>query len=153
VFWGSELDEIDTRVIPIERIECSYARNRNPAERPPIPKVGDTVYYRHEEWDREVVRAEVLEVQSFDDLHDENLWRLVRDNFTGQPIIDSDGPRMVRVEDPWPWLVIRPEGHPVTKTWESRVRGSAGWLPLNYKERVIRLPHEVIVRPMPNRNW
>jgi len=147
------VDELDTRLIPIAPIEGAYARNRDPAERPPIPAVGDVVYYRHQEWDTEVVKAEVLAVQSMDDLHDENLWRLVRDNLTGHPVLDDGKPRMVKVEDPWPWVMLKPEGHPITQTWESRLRGSAGWLPLDYRQRRIRLPHEIIIRPTPNRNW
>jgi hypothetical protein len=146
-------DELSTRVIPYAPVEGAYARNRNLDERTPVPAVGDTVYYRHNEWDAEVVEAEVLAVQSMDDLHDVNLWRLVRDNLTGAPVYDNGQPRMVKVEDPWPWVMLKPEGHPTTQTWEARLRGSAGWLPLDYRERPLRLPGEIVIQPTPNRNW
>jgi hypothetical protein len=35
-------------------------------------------------------------------------------------------------------------------TWESRVRGSAGWLPLDYLEtRRVPMPGQVEVQPLP----
>jgi hypothetical protein len=74
----------------------------------------------------------------------------------GQPLIAP-------VADPWPWVHLRwpeerdiPKGaehawkHNVQMTWESRVRGSAGWLPRNYHViRRLHLPGQIVLRPLP----
>ncbi len=140
------MDELDTRLVPIEPIEVSYARNRDPGERPPIPKPGDQVWYRHQTWDADVTRATVLWVQPLDDQTDPMLWHLVR-GAEGQPIFDGREPRMVPVADPWPLILLKTV-YGMVRTRESRVRGSAGWLPDNWRKRPVRLPHEILLRSL-----
>lgn len=141
--------ELDTRLVPWEAHELSWARNRPPSERPPLPQPGDEVYYRHQHWDRDVAPATVTWVQDLDEHDDGNLWILVRD-IHGEPIIDHGVPRWVRCPDPWP-LVRLDTGdmHGVLHALESRVRGSAGWLPLDWRSRPERdrLPRELLRLP------
>lgn len=138
--------EMDTRLIPIDRIECSYARNRVSSERTPVPAVGDPVYYRHNEWDSEVDVAVVREVQNLQQYDDPNLWQIQRDQ-NNRPVADGfGGVLMVPVNDPWPWIVLRSERYGLRRTWESRVRGSAGWLPLNWRTRPVWLAGDLIAR-------
>lgn len=163
------LTEYETRLVPYARVEATYARNRDPAERPPFPKPGDRVLFRADEWQATPpVPAEILAVETWDDPQPvpewerltvgmENMWRVVRDNVTGDPVIDMEGgkPRVrrVRVEDPWPFVRLRLAGGQLHDTFEARLRGAAGWLPLDYLERPVRLPSEIVVRPYPNGNW
>lgn len=153
------LTEIQTRAVPYEQIEITFARNRPIMERPSIPKPGDYVFYRAEYWDQNPVSARVVEVQDPNDKSDPNLWQQVRDG-SGVPIIDSGVPRFAPVADPWPWVRLEYEvlvpgrnDQWVTKsamTRESRMRGSPGWLPLNWRSRPVRLPNELrqIERPL-----
>jgi hypothetical protein len=143
------VEELDTRLLPWEAQEISWAWNRPHRERPPLPKPGDRVRYRHQHWDAETVPAVVVSVQDPDELDDGNLWILVRD-IDGQPIFDDGVPRWVRCPDPWP-LVRLDTGdlYGVVNTLESRVRGSAGWLPLDWQARPerARLPSELALLP------
>lgn len=141
--------ELDTRLVPWEPHEISWARNRPAVERPPMPKPGDRVFYRHDHWDPIAVRAVVTWVQDLDEHDDGNLWILVRDT-DGHPILDEGVPRWVRCPDPWP-LVRLDTGdvYGVLHALESRVRGSAGWLPLDWQARPerSRLPRELALLP------
>lgn len=162
-------DEAATRLVPYERWEFTYARNRLEEERPPWPKVGDELYYRRYEWsgDADLVRMRVVDVQSPDDVTSEwaaNVNQVIHDNMSGGVILDptSGKPVVNPVADPWPWVILKYEGE-VPKgsehdwknrpqmTWESRVRGSAGWVPLDYlTSRKIRLPAQIkpIIQPL-----
>jgi hypothetical protein len=146
------VDELNTRAVPWDQIEIVWARNRPYVERPPIPQVGDRLYYRHDEWSRDVEEITVLEVQSLEYRDDPNLWHQVKDQW-GVPIIDGRTPRMSRVADPWPWIVFRrdPLSDRATRSRESRLRGSAGWLPLDWRTRPERwrLPNETALIPRP----
>ncbi len=146
------MDELETRLVPWERVEVVYAWNRPPAEQTPIPHVGDRVWYRRDEWDPHdrVLPADVVEVADLDDRSDPHLWHVARDEH-GRPVVDgprgSEVPRMVRAPDPWPWLRLRvPDRAGLVQTQEARLRGSAGWLPLDYRQRPVRLPAEVHAR-------
>lgn len=153
-------DELPTRLVPIGLDEGAYARNRPQGERPPWPAVGDQVYYRRNEWDvdDDLWLMRVVAVQDPDDKTSDwapNLWQQIRDNITGAPIVGQ----IVPVADPWPWVHLRHEGD-ITKdsptwlgniqmTWESRVRGSAGWLPLDYRQtRRLHVTGHVVTRPL-----
>lgn len=155
-------EEIATRLIPWEPEEAAYARNRPHAERPAWPQVGQQVYYRRNEWDSDgdLHLMRVVAVQDPEDRDSEwapMLWQQIRDNATGAPVVGH----IVAVPDPWPWVQLVWEG-PYPKglghawrarpqmTWESRMRGSAGWLPLDYQRtRPLRLPHSGPLRPLP----
>jgi hypothetical protein len=160
------VDELPTRLVPYERWEFSYARNRPAGERPAWPRVGDEVFYRRNGWDvdEDLVRMRVVDVQDPDDTtsdHAVHVNQLIHDTVTGGVLLGPLGrPVVSPVPDPWPWVVLQYEGE-VPKgtdrawlgrpqmTWESRVRGSAGWLPLDYQQtRSVRLPSEVVVQPM-----
>lgn len=168
------VDEIGTRMVPWQRIEVTHARNRPLNERPPLPAVGDRVRYRRFEWNHdlrtgEIVEpefAEVVEVQDPQDtadadyaedagwIRDPNLWHLIRDA-QGVPRRDPLGQMLYApVSDPWPWVRLRRPNGIVDETREARLRGSAGWLPLDYLTRPERwrLPRETALlatRPVP----
>ena len=111
--------------------------------------VGDRVCYRRDNW-ADPVLATVVEVQDLDDHDDPNLWQEVKDT-QGQPIYDGSGePLYVPVADPWPWVLLSPDDAPgrLAQTREARLRGSAGWLPLHWRTRHVRLPSEVVLRPL-----
>lgn len=163
------VEELATRLIPLTPEEGAYARNRDPAQRPPWPRVGDQLWYRRDEWDDDhaLHLMDVVDVQDRGDRTSAwapGLWQLIRDNTTGQPLLDARGGLVVvPVADPWPWVHLRwpagtdiPKGaehtwkHGVQMTWESRVRGSAGWLPLDYRvTRRLWLPGQTPLRPLP----
>lgn len=157
------MDELRTRQVPWAQIEVTHARNRPHAERTPWPKVGDQVWYRRYDWDRhpstgrrvEPALGVVATVQDPDDREDPNLWQRIR-NLTGQLMWTREGgPLHQEVADPWPWVdiqlpdLLKPNGFlmrhgEVVRTREARMRGSAGWLPLDYRQRPERgrLPRE-----------
>lgn len=164
------MDELRTRLVPWDQIEVTHARNRPHPERPPLPGLGDRVWYRRYDWDRDPVtgsrvppvEATIIDVQDLDDRTDPNLWQEIR-NLRGQPMRTVGGaPVHQVVADPWPWLHLRldevrkPDGGlmrygEIVQTRESRMRGSAGWLPLDYLQRPERwrMPGDtaLIVRP------
>lgn len=115
-------------ILPVDPGEIHAALNRPPHLQTPIPKVGDTVGYRHHEWG-DVTVAEVLAVQDMDDSTDPYLWHVVTTG-AGTPLVDGAGRRVLhRAPDPWPTLTLATDwGRRATR--EARVRGSAGWLPL-----------------------
>jgi hypothetical protein len=166
------MDEIGTRLVPWEQSEFTHAHNRPRPERPPLPEPGDQVWYRRYDWHHNPATGEtenpelvtVVEVQPPDDesltchlpgvglVRDLNLWHLVRDNVTGRPAYDPSGqPRYVHVADPWPWLRLRRPNGMLAETREARLRGSAGWLPLDYRSRPERwrLPGQTLIVPRP----
>jgi hypothetical protein len=169
------LRELDTRLVPWERIEVTHAHNRPLSERPPLPGVGDRVWLRQHEWERDLtgrhvppVPVTVTAVEPDDDpdsrdfvpdlgwVRDPNLWHVVRDMF-GQPIYDGEALRYAPVADPWPWLDLQPDddeyGHPVpaVRAREARLRGSAGWLPWDYLDlpERCRLPADFYLATRP----
>lgn len=150
------LTEWNTRHVPYEQVEVSHARNRPLAERPLIPVPGDRVFYRREYWDQHPVAAVVVEVQDLNDHSDPNLWIVVR-NIYGRPIQDDGVTRYAQAPDPWPELRLAyVDDHDQTRyalTRESRMRGSPGWLPLDWRLRPVRLPEELLamerVNPRP----
>jgi hypothetical protein len=153
-------DELATRLLPIGLDEGAYARNRDPAERPPYPTAGDEVYFRRNEWDSDgdLWLMRVVAVQDPDDKTSEwapNLWQQIRDNLTGAPILGQ----IVPVADPWPWVHLRYEGDigedsptwlgNIQMTFESRVRGAPGWLPLDYRQtRRLHVTGQIVARPL-----
>lgn len=158
-------DELATRLLPVGLDEGAYARNRPHDARPPTPRVGDEVFFRRNEWDsdEDLWRMRVVEVQDPDDKTSEwatNLWELIRGNWTGAPLFDRAGEMLILpVADPWPWVLLRWEGeipkgsehawmHRLAMTFESRVRGAAGWLPLDYEQtRRVWLPGQTLTMP------
>jgi len=86
----------------------------------PTPAVGDRVLYRHDNHG-DVTDALVLEVGPLDDLTDPHLWERDQDG-------NITGPRPA----PWHDLTLRTL-HGTFVTREARVRGSAGWLPADWK--------------------
>lgn len=165
-------DEIATRWVAWQQHEFSHARNRPLHERPPLPAPGEQVWYRRHDWNHNLLSGEteepelvtVLEVQDPDDeslvcalpdvgmVRDLNLWELRRDNSSGRPLVDPTGNLVyVHVPDPWPWIRMRrPNGMPA-ETREARLRGSAGWLPIDYRTRPERwrLPSETLLVARP----
>lgn len=161
--------EYETRVFPATAIEASYARNRDERERPPWPVAGDRCYFRPEEWGP-AYPAEFVAVEAFSGPQPYPEWeqlvigrdtmtRGVYDNTTGAPVREDDGSlRIVRVEDPWPLVRVQLAATgALHDTWESRLRGAPGWLPVGFHERTIRLPGDYkeygLIRSMETRNW
>lgn len=120
---------------PIDKSEIIWARNRQPRHRTPIPRSGDQVYYRHEQW-ADPTLAQVVRI--VDPLpEDLNVFEsaLNTTHPTRHPLLDGIGHTL---------MVLRPDpdyevelhtayGRVVTR--EARVRGSAGWLPLDWTTR------------------
>lgn len=121
-----QIDELATCHVPYSAGEYRWARQRPVADRTPIPSVGDEVLYRHAPWEPPVP-ADVLHVQPFEDMADPNLWSDI-DGPEGMPI-------WVPAVDPWPLLTLRAHGYGRVKTREARLRGSPGWLPLDWQSR------------------
>jgi hypothetical protein len=140
------MDEHLTRGVPISRAEVEWAHQRPSQHRVPVPHVGDEVLYRHNDWE-DPTPAEVLEVQPLDDLDDPHLWR-VEVGPDGQPV-ELDGRAIIAQRaDPWPRVTLRTRfGVGITR--EARLRGSAGWLPLDWATRyrpVPAVPEIVLLR-------
>jgi hypothetical protein len=126
------VDELLTRGIPIGPDEIAWAHERPPQHRVPVPAVGDQVLYRHNLWEDPTL-AEVLAVQPLDDLDDPHLWRVELDEHR-RPV-EVDGRQVIAQRiDPWPSVTLRTI-YGVGVTREARVRGSAGWLPLDWQTR------------------
>lgn len=178
------LDELGTRLVPWARIEVTCARNRPESERPPLPVPGDRVWFRRFDWDHDKFSGETVEpelavviaVQPVDDrtpvdvadgvpglVRDPNLWQLIR-NVHGEPLWDDVADDWVYrpAPDPWPWVDLQRDNdewdhpRPVERTRESRLRGAAGWLPLDYRQRPERwrLPEDLLSATVPvRRGW
>jgi|SRR2546430_2278432 len=151
------LTELDTRHLPYERIELTFAANRPHAERPPLPHVGEQLLYRREYWDQHPVPVTVVWVQDLQDRTDPNLWHEAKD-LHGAPIVDRDGARFYRTADPWPEVRLRGMWPPYegakpelreALTREARLRGSPGWLPLDWRLRPVRTPAELYLIERP----
>ncbi|HEY6021599.1 MAG TPA: hypothetical protein VIY48_17550 [Candidatus Paceibacterota bacterium] len=160
--------ELLGRLVQLSNAEAGYARNRLPEDKPPTPKVGDRVYFRREAWasDEDLFPMRVVEVQDPNDTTSEfatNLCQHLRHHITGGPLFFPDGkPVVVPLPDPWPWIKMVWDGEPpatheenwkhrVQMTFESRMRGSPGWLPMNYVEtRQIRYEGDIPYVPMPS---
>jgi len=146
-----------TRIVPWSEREFGWARNRPPLHRVPLPRPADRVWFRFDRFGP-AVQAVVVDVPELDrgfrwsDLEpgestpDAWVWQLRRNNFTGQPVLDGLGlPRVELLPDPQPVITCRVEGRPgLHSTREARLRGSPGWLPLDWRERW---------RPGPHHGW
>lgn len=140
-----------SRPIPYTTAEIAYARKRPFPERTPIPVEGDEVLCRLNEWG-DVYGATVDRVQPEDDVDDRNLFQVELADAMAERLLLLEGrPVMSKVEDPWPtlWLVVKvPRGDGFvrtvhTHTREARLRGSAGWLPLDWRTRRRYLPAQL----------
>lgn len=136
------LREEDTRLIPYASWEYAWAHQRPAQHRTPLPAVGDEVFYRHDYWGS-VDRVDILDVQSLDDIDDPHLWRVETDGF-GQPFLLEGRPVLMARLDPWPTLILRTRwGNAQTR--EARLRGSPGWLPLDWQVRYRPMPEFVVM--------
>lgn len=136
--------EADTRLIPYDESEITWARCRPPEHRVPLPTLGDPVLYRHDPWGSPVV-AEVIAIEDLDDRTKPNLWEVVRDPASGRILATPDHVPVARpLADPWPVLHIKSR-YGIAVTQEARLRGSAGWLPLDWESRHRPLPDLLIV--------
>jgi hypothetical protein len=137
------VDEVDTRLIPYSAAEVAWALERPAPDRSPIPAEGDEVDYRHDPWGP-VRRALVLWVQPLDDFDDPHLWMVERDP-TGAVLLLEGKPIMAQRLDPWPLLRLQVPGVGIGLSREARLRGSAGWLPLNWRARRRPMPSTLIL--------
>lgn len=135
--------EEDTRLIPYAASELAWARQRPAPHRVPVPRVGDEVLYRHDYWGP-VEQAEALAVQSLTDLDDPMLWQIEVDGF-GHPLTLEGRPVISQLLDPWPTVDLRIPGRGVGRTREARLRGSPGWLPLDWETRYRPLPEFAVI--------
>ena len=128
-------------------LEYEFARRRQGNYRTPLPQVDDELCYRHNGGSPNVYKIVVTEVQSLEDMEDPNLWyfQTLPD---GRPRIEEGRQVLARAFDPWP--SIRARLLEPTRDWgrnvdlgagreietrEARMRGSAGWLPLDWETR------------------
>lgn len=136
--------ELMSRPIPYSAVEVAWARHRPVELRTPIPRADDAVMFRLTEWE-EPVEAIVDRVQPMDDIDDPHLFEVVLDPL-GEPVLVEGRPVMSQIDDPWPtlWLVVSAGLRTVhTHSREARLRGSAGWLPLDWKTRRRWLPTQL----------
>jgi hypothetical protein len=131
--------EEDTRLVPYSAAEAAWALERPGGHRTPLPAPGDEVEYRHDTWGP-VTRAEVVAVQPLDDLDDPHLWTVQTDPMTGRPLLLDGRPVLQQRLDPWPLVRLRVPRLGMGLSREARLRGSAGWLPLDWRERFRPLP-------------
>jgi len=115
----------------------TWARWRPEEHRTPIPAVGDSVFYRAVD-NGPVVAARVLEVSHEDpDGIDWNCWRVRTNPNTATPIYDNEGNMVLDPHpDAWPTLLLKVDGqasHVMTR--EARLHRSAGWLPMDWRDR------------------
>lgn len=141
--------EVETlsRVIPYTPAELAWLRDRPAADRVPVPGVGAEVGARLDHWG-EVYPATVESVQPSDDIEDQHLYQVALDA-AGEVLLIEGQPVLSSVPDPWPtlWLVIEMAGKlaPVhSHMREARLRGSPGWLPLDWKTRRRPLPAALV---------
>jgi len=126
--------------LPYTAEDYAWARRRPAPERALIPAVGDEVMYRHDEMGP-VFHADVLGVQSLDDVEDPNLW-YVQTDASGSPVLIDGRKVLARAFDPWPELTLRvyfPGGSREGCAREARLPGTCGWLPLDWEQRQARL--------------
>lgn len=111
--------------MPVTPEQVQWARCRPPEARTPIPKPGQLVHYRHVHFGP-LTTAQVLEVD-VSNHGDFGVWRYVKDE-RGYPVQVGGQYAMEMVEDPWVDTYLATDwGRIVTR--ESRIEGSAGWLP------------------------
>lgn len=139
-----------SRPFPYSAAEVAYARRRPVHERTPIPAEGDEVLCRLDEWGT-AFPAVVDRVQPSDDVDDPYLFEVQLDG-NREPMLIEGRPVLSAVDDPWPtlWLTVslttREDGFirtVTTHTREARLRGSAGWLPLDWTTRRRWLPTQL----------
>lgn len=135
--------EAQSWLIPYSASEISWAHERPGQHRTPLPVAGDEVEYRHDSWGP-VVRVDVVHVQSLDDIGDPHLWRVELDGF-GRPLLLDDRPVMQQRFDPWPVLRLKVPRVGLVDTREARLRGSPGWLPLDWETRFRPMPEFTII--------
>lgn len=123
--------------IPYTEDEITWAHRRPAQHRTPLPSVGDEVCYRHESYGP-VVRAEITWVQSLDDLADPHLWQAQEGLVDGRAVLR-------RRFDPWPLVRLRVPKLGTGETREARLRGSPGWLPLDWEIRYRPAPEFVVI--------
>lgn len=121
--------ERTTMSIPVGPAEVRWAAFRPSAHRSRRPALGDPVLYRHDRWD-EPTTVQVIAIQPMDDLDDPNIWRVELDPY-GDPILLDGRPIIAQGFDPWP-LITLSTMFGTCETREGRLRGSPGWLPLDF---------------------
>lgn len=138
--------------LPWDANEYAWQANRPEQHRVLMPRVGDRLLFRPASWSDELIPIEVREVQDLDTdeaRRDPNVY----DKVTAPPedphaamgnrvLLGPLGQPLVRLrDDPWPWIkfqMLDDQGEPYG-SWrscrEARLRGSAGWLPLDHERR------------------
>lgn len=135
--------DTDPRHFPHTHQEYVWAQCRPAADRTPIPREGDEVLYRHHTGEQPTP-ATVVWVQPLDDIADPNLVRTQMDPATGEPMLLEGRYVLLMAKDPWPLLILTTV-HGRVETREARLRGSPGWLPLDWETRYRPAPDFVIV--------
>lgn len=138
-----QLREAETRGIPWTPGEFAWAHERPAEHRTPTPLLGDEVCYRHDAWGP-VVTAEVVWRQPPDDVDDPHLWRVETDA-RGNPLLVEGHPLFSQRLDQWPVLRLKVPRLGLGETREARLRGSPGWLPLDWETRYRPMPRFTII--------
>lgn len=146
------MDESDTRLIPYDPEEVAWARRRPPDQRTPLPGLGEAVLYRHDPWGplMDATVEEVLDDPADASVGDHNpdVWEVQRDQVTGKYLMTHGQRILVRKADPWPQirLVVTGPRRMIVTTQEARLRGSPGWLPLDWETRHRPIPGFIEVK-------
>lgn len=132
--------------VPWDANEYWWQLNRPRHLWTPLPSVGDLVCYRNDTWGP-VSSARVVGRQDENDTDDHYLFDVVTvgglDGTERRPMEDGAGRRVkVRRDDPWFDLYLDTEGYGRRVCREARLRGSPGWLPLDWRTRPRPIPTE-----------
>jgi hypothetical protein len=143
------MNESDTRLIPYSDAEVKWARHRPPEHRTPLPHPGTDILYRHDSWGP-LISATVEAILYDPDDPDvgmiggrpnPDVWEAQSDPVTGHYLMVHGHTITVAKPDPWPQMVLITQLRPMrVTTQEARLRGSAGWLPLDWETRTRYMP-------------
>ena len=117
--------------MPMTAQDVQNVRCRSPWLRTDLPRRGQRVKYRHEEYGP-LVDAEILSVD-MENRHDPCVWAYVLDA-SRNPVTINGVRQMVTVADPWPSVRLSTVHGFIVDTREARFPGSPGWLPRSVKE-------------------
>lgn len=117
--------------IPMTLEDVITTRCRPAWLRTDLPRVGQEVQYRHDEYGP-LVDATILLVE-MENRRDPCVWRYVLDE-AGRPVVLAGVRIMEMVDDPWPSVRLQTVHNLTVDTREARFPGSPGWLPRSVKE-------------------
>lgn len=131
--------------LPWDSAELAWQARRPVTHRTPSLALGLHLLFRPVAWSDELIPIVVTAIQDLDSdeaRRDPNVYDKMTNPEHTRVLTDPLGQPLTRLrEDPWPWIhfqVLDDQGQPygaVRSCREARLRGSAGWLPLDHARR------------------